>query len=392
MAKDGPNALPKLQELLRSPDASTRAEAVKTIVEIGGAASVDSLILAIQENDPEIQIRAAGGLVNFYLPGYARAGNNLRAKLAGANHRTIDPYVAVRPDVIQALGKVARGGASMESRASAARAIGALRGGAALPDLVEALRTKDGNVLYECLIAMRKIGDESAGPKIGYLLHDLDPRVQLAAIETAGILRNRGALGDLKNLVKETRDNTMKRAALTALAMMPDTDNRDLYNTYLKDRDERLRAAAAEGFARLRNPDDAPMLQQLYDDEGSHSPRLSLAFALVMDGRTDLSEDSPLRYLITSLNSIAYRGEAIPFLEEAARERVVRIALYAPLGTGTKDEKIQLAKILAVSGDQSTVPELEKASRDKDKQVAREGLRALRNLQARLARTIASSR
>ncbi|MDQ6663674.1 MAG: HEAT repeat domain-containing protein, partial [Acidobacteriota bacterium] len=256
-------------------------------------------------------------------------------------------------------------------------------------------RTKDGNVLYECLIAMQKIGDESAGPKIRYLLHDLDPKVQLAAIETAGILRDRGALDTLKNLVKETRegarDNKVKRAALTAAAMMPGPANRDLYSAYLHDRDERLRAAAAEGFARLRNPVDAPMLQQAYDDEGKNSPRLSLAFALVMDGKTETSEFSPLRYLVNSLNSVAYRGEAIPFLVEATRERTVRDALYGPLETGTKDERIQLAKILAVSGDRSAIPHLEKVSRDKDEQVAGEGLRALRNLQARLGKTTTSS-
>ncbi|MDQ6704782.1 MAG: HEAT repeat domain-containing protein [Acidobacteriota bacterium] len=404
MARDGPSAIPKLQELLRSPETSTRVEAVKTITEISGAASIDPLILATQDSDPEIQIRAAGGLVNVYLPGYARtsagsslrrAGNNLKAKFIDTNDRTIDRYVIVRPDVIQALGKLARGGASMDSRANAARAIGVLRGAAALPDLIEALRTKDGNVLYECLIAMQKIGDESAGPKIRYLLHDLDQRVQLAAIETAGILRDRGALGDLKNLVKEARDgardNKVKRAALTAAAMMPDLANRDLYSTYLRDRDERLRASAAEGFARLRNPADAPMLQQAYDDEAKNSPRLSLAFALVMDGKTETSEYSPLRYLVNSLNSIAYRGEAIPFLIEAARERVVRDSLYDSLETGTKDEKIQLAKILAISGDRNTIPHLEKVSRDKDEQIAAEGLRALRNLQARLGKTTTSS-
>lgn len=400
MAKDGAIAIPKLRELLRSPETSTRAEAVKTIVDISGAASIDPLILATRDNDPEIQIRATDGLVNFYVPGYARAGagsslrragNNIKAKFTDTNDQTVDPYVVVRPDVIQALGKLARGGASMDSRANAARAIGVLRGAAALPDLIEALRTKDGNVLYECLIAMQKIGEESAGPKVGYLLHDLDQKVQLAAIETAGILRDRSALGDLKNLVKESRENKVKRAALTAAAMMPDPANRDLYAAYLHDRDERLRAAAAEGFARLRNPVDAPTLQQAYDDEGKRSPRLSLAFALVMDGKTEDSEYGPLRDLINSLNSVAYRGEAIPFLMEAARERVVRDALYAPLETGTKDEKIQLAKILAASGDRSTIPHLEKASRDRDEQVAGEGLRALRNLQARLAKITTSS-
>ena len=39
---------------------------------------------------------------------------------------------------------------------------------------------------------------------------------------------------------------------------------------------------------------------------------------------------------------------------------------------------------MAVSGDKESLPHLEKASRDTDTEVAQEGLRALRNLQARL--------
>ena len=46
-----------------------------------------------------------------------------------------------------------------------------------------------------------------------------------------------------------------------------------------------MRGAAAEGFARLRNPADAGLLEQAWKDEGKTSPRISLAFALVMLGR-----------------------------------------------------------------------------------------------------------
>ena len=75
---------------------------------------------------------------------------------------------------------------------------------------------------------------------------------------------------------------------------------------------------------------------------------------------------------------------ALPFLTEIARDSAARQALYAPLATATKDEKIGLALVLAASGDKASVPYLEKLSRDTDPAVAQEGLRALKNLQARL--------
>ena len=145
-----------------------------------------------------------------------------------------------------------------------------------------------------------------------------------------------------------------------------------------------MRAAAAEGFARLRNPADSTMIEQAWKDETKTAPRLSLAFAMVMLGRTEVSEFSPLQFLINNLNSSAYNGEALPFLVELARDNSTRKALYAPLETGTKDEKIGLARVLAVSGDKESVSHLEKVSRDTDPEVAQEGLRAMRSLQARL--------
>jgi hypothetical protein len=109
-----------------------------------------------------------------------------------------------------------------------------------------------------------------------------------------------------------------------------------------------------------------------------------MAFALVKLGRTEISEFSPLQSLINSLNSAAYKGEAVPFLTEVSRDPAVRKSLYTVLGTATKDEKIGLAKVLAVSGDKESIGYLEKLSRDPDTEVAQEGLRAMRNLQARL--------
>ena len=53
-----------------------------------------------------------------------------------------------------------------------------------------------------------------------------------------------------------------------------------------------MRAAAAEGYARLRNPADLPMLQKAWQDEGKTPPRLSLAFAQVMLGKTEISANS----------------------------------------------------------------------------------------------------
>ena len=185
-------------------------------------------------------------------------------------------------------------------------------------------------------------------------------------------------------MLNRARDIKVKRAALKAIAMLPSEKSRPLYAQYLHDKDDKMRAAAAEGYARLRNPADLPMLVKAWQEEGKPSPRLSLAFAQAMLAKPELSEFSPLQYLINNLNSASYKGEAFPFLVELARDAVVRQALYRPMQTGTKDEKIGLLGVLGRSGDQSSVAEIQKLTTDPDPEVAREALRAKRILESRL--------
>ena len=393
VAKGGSAALPKLQEFLKDPNVDVRIEAVKQIAEIGTQRSIDPLLQATNDNDPEVQIRATDGLVNFYLPGYLqtgfaasikRVGTGLKGKFTDTNDQVIDPFVQVRPGVVTALGKLARGGGNMEARANAARGLGILRGRAAVPDLVEATHSKNTQLIYESLIAIQKIGDQSAGPLTTFLLHDLDQRVQIAAIEIQGLLRNQEAVPDLTDvLTNRARDVKVKRAALTSLAMLPSEKSRSLYGQYLHDKDDKLRGAAAVGYARLRNPADLPVLEKAWQDEGKTSPRLSMAFAQVMLGKTELSEFSPLQYLVNNLNSASYKGEAAPLLVELARDPRVRTLLYQALQKGTKDEKIGIAGVLARSGDQQSVAALQTLTNDPDPEVSKEALRAVRTLQAK---------
>lgn len=385
----GSESIPKLEPYLSDPDREVRLEAVKAIVSIGTQHSIDPLIRATRDNDPEIQMRATDGIVNFYLPGYVqsglqRFGSAVRSRFEKEDTRAVDPYVIVREDVVLAIGRLVRGGASMEARANAARAAGILRGKAAVPDILEALKTKDDDVLFESLIALQKIGDQSAGPKVIFLLRDLEERVQIAAIETAALLRTREAVPDLQKVYAQARSSKVRRAALSALAMLPDESSRKLFEAAFHDRDDGLRAAAAEGFARLRTPSDRPHLQKAFAEERKMAPRLAQAFGLVSLGELDTGEFAPLMYLVNTLNSKSYRNVAQAYLTELAREQSVRQELYRLLKGGTREEKTGLARVLAASGDRASIEHLQALTKDPDVKVAQEALRSVRTLQARL--------
>jgi HEAT repeat protein len=349
---------------------------------------------AAADNDAEVQIRAADGLVNVYLPGYvksggisgslSRAGAAVRAKFTDTNDQVIDPFVQVRPEVITALGKLARGGSAMESRTNAARALGVLRGRAALSDLIDALRSKDDKLMYESLVAIQKIGDPSAAPRISFLLRDLDEKIQVTALETTGLLRNKEAEPQVRDALQNARTIKVRRAALGALAMLAVPVGRTIFQTYLQDKDDLVRAAAAEGLGRLKNQADRPIIQQAFTSEHGMNPRLSAAFALVNLGELATDRYGPLQYLINTLNQRAWRGVASAFLIELSHDPAIRQAFYPLLPAATKDEKIQMSIILARAGDKDSVPNLETLSKDPDPDVAAEGIRSLRTLRARL--------
>lgn len=395
LSKGGSDSIPKIEPYLSDPVLDVRLEAVKAIADIGTQRSLDPLIKALNDNDPEIQIRATDGLVNFYLPGYARSGlgasfrrigTSIKSKFTDTNDQVIDAFIQVRPEVVKALGRVARGGATMDSRANAARALGILRGREAIPDLAEALRSKDSQVIYEALIAIQKIRDPSAGPLVAFLLRDLDEKVQIAAIETTGLLANRGAINDLRDILDRSKKMSVKRAALTAMAQMPDSLLHGVYIARLADKDEGIREAAAEGIARLKNPDDRPRIESAFSQEKKTGPRLSLAFALVSLGQRDMGELAPLRYLVDNLNSAAYRGVSRAYLTELTRIPENRKVLYPVFteSSATKEEKTGLAQVLSVSGGQDSIAPLEALSRETAPDVSQEATRALRNLRARL--------
>ena len=393
LGKQGEDVIPQVVPYLADADPNVRVEATKALVEIGGPKTLDGLVRAAADNDPEVQIRATDGLVNVYLPGYvktglsgtiSRAGNSVKGKFTDTNDQVIDAFVMVRPEAIAALGKLARGAANFDARANAARAVGVLRGRAAIPDLVEALHSKDDKLMYESLVAIQKIGDPEAAPRVTFLLRDLEEKIQVQALETTGLLRNKDAAPEVRDALNHARTVKVRRAALEALAMIADPVDRTLFVNNLKDKDDGVRAAAAEGIGRIRNPADRPAIEMAFNGEHGMNPRLSAAFALAELGQLDTARFSPLRYLVNALNQRSWRGVAIAFVIELARDAQIRQAIYAMLPESTKDEKQEIATVLARSGDRDSVPVLEGLSRDPDPDVAAEGIRSLRSLRARL--------
>jgi HEAT repeat protein len=395
LAKQGASAIPQIIPYLKDESVDVRKEAATAIAELGTIQALDPLQSALADKEADVRIPAVAGITNFYLPGYIdkgwtssfrRVGRGIKGRFTDTNTQMIEPSLQVRPEIIAAFGKIVQDDPDLGVRINAARSLGILRGRAATSNLLVALKNKerDTDLIYECLVALQKIRNPESAEGVIFLITDLNERVQIGAIETVGILRHREAQPRLREALDRAKNNRVRRAALGSLGMIPDESNRSLFDSYLTNRDEGLRAAAAEGIGRLGKAEDLPRIEKLYNEEQKKTAQLSLAFAAVMLGKRDLTQFSPLDYLLSSLNNSSWSGVAAPFLEELARNQAVRESLYPNLSQRTAAEKTEMARILALSGDQATVKVLEDLSRDPDAQVGLAATRWLGVLRSRL--------
>jgi HEAT repeat protein len=391
LAKEGPAGMPKVLPYAQDPDLDVRRAVVETMVRIGGPSSLEPLTQALADADEEILIRATDGVVNFYLPGYwerglsgslKRAGTRLVSRWSDSNDQIVPAHVEVRPEIVAALGKLVSGSGPLPARANAARALGVLRGRPATDELVAGLASKDSKVIYEVLVALEKIRDPGVAPKIHYLLRDLDEKVQLAALETVGLLKNPESVSPLREAYERARNDKVRRASLDALAQIPDEASRPLFTAQLESADEALRAAAAEGLARLGRTDDRELLHARFEGETKMRARLAQAFGAALLGEVTMGEFDPLRYLVNTLNQKAWKGIAEAYLIELLRNEPIRAAIAPVFPTATKQEKLSLSLILGRSGTRDSEPMLDTLSKDPDTEVANEALRAIRSLRA----------
>jgi HEAT repeat protein len=385
-------ALPALTQYLSDPSPEIRIEAVKAIVRIDTEHSLDPLVEATRDVNEDVQIRAVDGIVNVYVPGYVAKGGltgtmtrgvrQIKGFFSSRNDQVVDGDVRVRPDVGQALGNVVTRGNSVNSRANAALAAGILRAHGALPDLEQAVHAKDSDLIFESLIALQKIHDPSAGPSVGFLTHDLDDRIQSTALETIGVLRCTACASDVRLTLSSARNVRMRRAALAALAMLGQPQDRSIFQQYTGDRDAELRAAGLEGLGRIREPEDFPVLEHSFD-EGEIDWRIHLAaaFGMVNEGKIDTSEFSPLSYLVESLQTKARASQASAYLTELAPHKSVSSALATMLPTMEKSQKISLCAILGDAATPDNIRSLDRLSKDADPDVAFAALKALRTAQ-----------
>lgn len=385
---DGFRNFELLAPLLQDESEDVRAAAVTALIKLRLIDAQPLLVDATADLSPRVQALAVDGLVDFFVPEYVQFGrlasikgfaDGLKRRFSKPTPLIVPSYVSPNPEVILAIGEVARTGRSSDTRANAARAIGILRGHQALDALLEGVRSKQSTIIRESIVAMKKLADPSVGPDIVFLLRDPDPSVREAVIQTVGQLQTQEAVPTLAQLVEEDQRQDLRVEALVALAKIPENGQRRLFLRHLASKSKGFRAAAAEGLGRLGEGDDLELVKSHLSSEQSLPVRLSLAFAAVTMG--DLTA---IEVLVGGLNSTAHRMEARPFLIETSRNPEVLERLYLPLRSGSAPQRRHLAHVVAVSGTEESVFYLQGLTQDSNDDVAAAAIEALRILRSRL--------
>ena len=357
----------------KDEDAEVRSEALQSLGMIKDFAALPEMIDALKDSNTDVRSIAIKSLVALYTEHdiefitNRRSGWNLfNPFLDTSDHEIVEPYIAVDTAMVTAIGESARGDRERDVRISAIRAIGVLRGSAAIPQLADALNA-DQDLRMEVLRAFIKIGDQSAGPHLIPFFRDSDHKVRTQAMVAAGMLKYKPAVEPLlsvyglgpekKGTFKKVSDRVKGRltylpwrdeAALWALSLIGDEKAEQTFVENMTDNDGDRRQYAIEGLARIADPRYLDQISRMVLTEKNNDVKLAMFWALYKMGST-----ANLQYVVRKLESDQSHQARAYLLESNPTD------LYPHLQSTSTEVRQNVIDILGRTGDQETIKELE---------------------------------
>lgn len=380
------SALHPLAAAVTDPSVKVRREVVVALASFHDSEALDPLIVATRDTDPDVRVLAVRGLVGYYTgstPELGFAGFWKRAWRKAKNRFQeedvrIDPGVKVDPKVVAALVATMNDTRAIEASRQAADGLGILMATSAVPDLVKAAHSSDEDLALEALNALDKIKDVSAGPQLVDLLDSPDQEVKQQAAVTVGILRTAQALPKLQAMYQNSRDAKTRAKALEGIAYLGAPTSLPLLLRVLWSSNSTQRTLAAEGLARVRDAKALPDLEKAIQVEKNPDAHLAMEFALTALGKNDY-----LSQFVGGLGSKSRGPTARSYLVELARNPQFLRELYPYMQNRDAGVRRELCLVLMFAGDQSSIAPLERASHDPNSDVAAEAERALRAVRSR---------
>lgn len=388
---------------LAAADAGTRARAARMLKETAYPEAALPLIQAITDVDDAVQFEAIAGEVNIFLADSILARKRVTPIGAARNVDATESVFSkgplslgdrpVPPEVLAALRKAmlddsqrvstdalyAFGILAVEPSGAARREL--LR--ASAPTLTTLAGASDAQRRRAAVrvigrVFARRLQDEPVDPAIGDVLittlNDDDRQVKDAAMQALGEIRYERAVQALTELFDYYQNNELAGAALDALARIAHPSSAALFTAQLDSKVVSFRGTAAEGLARIGDPQALPQIQAALGSARGDAVQLARAFASAMlgSGSVDAVADG-LR-----------RGR----LHDQAQQYLVdlvpgRVSLFTRLAQDPDETmRAEIADVLALARDPASLPILDTLAKDPEQQVARAAARAIAWLRA----------
>jgi HEAT repeat protein len=385
-------ATPDLVAAATDPNMDVRREIAIALDKMRDMQALPAFVKLSADADASIRDQCILGLINLYIPQGGGLVSTLN-KVANFFNPWSDEWadVVIEPDVKVDASAIAALRDRLKDtedsiRLKGARALGILKGSAAVPALVEALHQSQTNAIrFEIIRAVCKIGDVSAAHDLMSYLEYNDYKVRNEAIYAIGRLRYHEATPEMMRLYEKESalpakliDKPYREALLDALAFIADPAALPLFTKEKQSQDDALRLHAVEGLARLGNRDMVSEVSRDWLHESNPRIKTALAYGLFRMGRREFLDE-----LVNRLGSSKTDSEAHMFLLELKSDELPE--LYAEVKNNDVNVREGVAEILGLIGDERALPVLQNLSKDRRGQIASLANQATRNINARLS-------
>ena len=369
----------------QDPDVDVREEAVRSLGLLKDPEALTVLLTALKDTAASVREESIIALLNLYvdrdagfivtrLAKKAYKKINLFSDPVGHDPTVIEPYVKVSPVVVDSIAERLHDSSSAV-RLDAAKALGVLKAEAAIPKMLDAMRTGDSNLRVAILRTLYKIKNPAVDEQILPYLNDSEKVVRDETILTLGLLKSRKALPELQKIYDQNPDTKLRVKAFQAISLIGDPASLELFKRNLRDPEAIYRQYAAEGIARVGEESLVEEVSRTFLNEKKLSTQLALSFALYRLGRKEYIEK-----LISSLTERMYYDQVTSYFLEMGTPISFELVKY--LNHGDPRVREHLCHVLGLIGDKSTIDRLKPLLQDPNDQVVSEAALAIRRLGA----------
>jgi HEAT repeat protein len=379
--------------------AEVRTEAVDALGKIKDFSAMPDMIGALKDADATVRSTAVRALVALYtehdidfITNRREGWNLFNPFMDTADHEVVEPYIAVDPSIVRALGDAARGDRQRHVRIAAVRALGVLRGWGAIPQLAEALNA-DQDVRIDVIRSFIKIGDPAAGQHLLPFFSDSNQKVRTQAMVASGLLKFRPAVQPLLSVyglgpekkgsvTRVTRavkgvftyDPPRDEAALWALSMIGDERAEQTFVENMDDKNSDRRQYAFEGLARIADNRQLDLISRMLLKEDDADVKLAQHWALYKMGARP-----NIQYVVHDLDT-----DRVEVAQQYLMEVDSAADLYPYLQSSNKVVRRKIIEILGRIGDQATIAELEPVVRSSGSETSDAATLAIKRIEWRM--------